>query len=539
MIFGKLKEINVNVDDILNEIDLSSKKYEKVALLSGGQKKKLNLGIALIGDPKFIFLDEPTTGLDPLSRRKMWDLLKKKKNGRVILLTTHYMDEADILTDRKLILHKGVIRCLGTSMFLKKHFNIMYNLKIETNNLSEASKVVKSFIPEAIEQPNEDTIKILSSDDINENSYKQFNTFKLPISSSSHLSDLISDLERRVEAKDIVKNFSISLPSLEELFIKLALEKDQKTDSNNTKSISSNNNDDAVILVEKDPKLPSYENLSKPSDNTIISSLVAFKYKLYFKDKGFLLYAFGFPIIFSIVVFICVRLLDGKKINVFEPKEISYNKMYGDTVWNYNIDESNINVDLLKYGFGQNVNTYDNKTLGDIIQKMNPSDKLYSVSLVGNNNDTDYSFDITYNKTMPYSPPASLNAISNSILHSKNVNEQIKVFVQPFNYINNTNGIISNLLSCMLISIILVFGLFKYGVLIVHEKAKGLKNNLHLNQVTSKNYWLSTLIVDSSLFFVTSLLIVIIGIIFHCDSLYHIWSVIFLVVIMLIRYIYI
>ncbi|ORX53392.1 hypothetical protein BCR36DRAFT_403608 [Piromyces finnis] len=534
-IFGKIKEINPNAIDILKEVDLSSKIHEKVSLLSGGQKKKLNIAIALIGNPKYIFLDEPTTGLDPLSRRKIWDLLKEKKNGRVIFLTTHYMDEADILTDRKLILHKGVIRCLGTSMFLKKHFNIMYNLKVETDDVSKTTKIIKSYIPEAIEPTIDKDVNnyIKSNENTNENSYKSISIFKLPISSSSHFSELINNLEKYKEVNDTIKNFSISLPSLEELFIKLSIENSRKDDNlKNNNENSSNKNDDSVLLIEKETKLPNLENLSKPSDSSIISSLVSFKYKLYFKDKGFLFCAYVLPIILSILIFISIKLFNEKKVNVFEPKEISYSQMYKDTLWNYNTNESNINIDLLKYGFGENVHTYDNQTLGDRIKKMNPKDKFYSLSIVGNNtNDIDYSFDITYNKTMPYTPPASLNAISNSILHSKNVNEQIRVFTQPFNYINNNSNIISSLLFCMMTAFILVFGIFKYAILIVHEKENGLKKKLHLNQVNKKSYWISALIVDSSMYFVTCFLIIIIGIIFHCDALYHGWSLISIVII--------
>ncbi|OUM65775.1 hypothetical protein PIROE2DRAFT_32917, partial [Piromyces sp. E2] len=126
--FAGLKGITVDVDEILRDLDLLSQKTTRASKLSGGQKHKLCIGMATIGDPKYIFLDEPTTGLDPLSRRKIWDLLSKKKEGRVIFLTTHYMDEADILADRKVILNRGKVRCLGTSLYLKNHFNMNYNL---------------------------------------------------------------------------------------------------------------------------------------------------------------------------------------------------------------------------------------------------------------------------------------------------------------------------------------------------------------------------------------------------------------------------
>ena len=91
-------------------------------------ERKLSVGIALIGDSKLVFLDEPTSGMDVQARRKIWDMLKKNKNDRILILTTHYMDEADILGDRIAIMAEGVPKCCGSSLFLKNRFGVGYNL---------------------------------------------------------------------------------------------------------------------------------------------------------------------------------------------------------------------------------------------------------------------------------------------------------------------------------------------------------------------------------------------------------------------------
>ena len=98
--------------------------------LSGGNKRKLTLAIALCGGSKFVLLDEPTSGLDLSARRQLWNMLKEYKKDRIILLTTHYMDEADILGDRIGIMKAGKLSCLGSSMFLKQRFGVGYVLKI-------------------------------------------------------------------------------------------------------------------------------------------------------------------------------------------------------------------------------------------------------------------------------------------------------------------------------------------------------------------------------------------------------------------------
>src|SRR3984957_14516648 len=96
-------------------VQLEEKKNSRVGSLSGGQKQRLALACALVGDPDFLFLDEPTTGLDPQARRQLWDLIEQfKAAGRTILLTTHYMDEAERLCDRVAIMDHGKVIALGT-----------------------------------------------------------------------------------------------------------------------------------------------------------------------------------------------------------------------------------------------------------------------------------------------------------------------------------------------------------------------------------------------------------------------------------------
>jgi ABC-2 type transport system ATP-binding protein len=96
-------------------VQLDEKRKSRVGNLSGGQKQRLAMACALVGDPDFLFLDEPTTGLDPQARRQLWDLIEKfKASGRTILLTTHYMDEAERLCDRIAIMDHGKVIALGT-----------------------------------------------------------------------------------------------------------------------------------------------------------------------------------------------------------------------------------------------------------------------------------------------------------------------------------------------------------------------------------------------------------------------------------------
>ncbi len=107
------------VDEVIALVQLDEKRSARVGKLSGGQKQRLALACAIVGDPDLLFLDEPTTGLDPQSRRQLWDLITEFKSlGRSILLTTHYMDEAEILCDRVAIVDHGQVIALGTPLEL-------------------------------------------------------------------------------------------------------------------------------------------------------------------------------------------------------------------------------------------------------------------------------------------------------------------------------------------------------------------------------------------------------------------------------------
>jgi ABC-2 type transport system ATP-binding protein len=101
--------------DVIGLVQLQEKQRARVGSLSGGQKQRLALACALVGDPALLFLDEPTTGLDPQARRQLWELIEEfKSDGRTILLTTHYMDEAERLCDRVAIMDHGTVIALGS-----------------------------------------------------------------------------------------------------------------------------------------------------------------------------------------------------------------------------------------------------------------------------------------------------------------------------------------------------------------------------------------------------------------------------------------
>jgi ABC-2 type transport system ATP-binding protein len=114
-LFAGLYNRKLKANDLLKMVNLEDKAKSKFKDLSGGQKQRFSIATTLINDPKIIFLDEPTTGLDPQARRNLWDLIKTiRANGTTVIITTHYMDEAEVLCDRIAIIDSGRIIALAT-----------------------------------------------------------------------------------------------------------------------------------------------------------------------------------------------------------------------------------------------------------------------------------------------------------------------------------------------------------------------------------------------------------------------------------------
>jgi ABC-2 type transport system ATP-binding protein len=114
-LFRSLYREGIEPDEVIAHVSLEEKASSRVGKLSGGQKQRLAVACALVGDPQLLFLDEPTTGLDPASRRQLWEIIRGfREQGRTILLTTHYMDEAERLCDRIAIVDHGKLIALGT-----------------------------------------------------------------------------------------------------------------------------------------------------------------------------------------------------------------------------------------------------------------------------------------------------------------------------------------------------------------------------------------------------------------------------------------
>ncbi|MBN2186658.1 MAG: ATP-binding cassette domain-containing protein [Dehalococcoidia bacterium] len=130
------EEVKKRSGELLDMVGLTKRAKEQVRKFSGGMKRRLSIAMALVSDPQVLFLDEPTLGLDPQSRRGIWEHIAELKGKKTILLTTHYLEEADALADRIVIIDQGKIAALGTAQELKDSISDMQVMVVKAKNLT-------------------------------------------------------------------------------------------------------------------------------------------------------------------------------------------------------------------------------------------------------------------------------------------------------------------------------------------------------------------------------------------------------------------
>jgi len=210
------EKVEQEVKDRLTDVDLTSAKDNNAGGYSGGMQRRLSVAIALIGDPAIVFLDEPTTGMDPVSRRKVWNLIEKVKRGRVTLLTTHSMEEADILGDKIAIMKDGRLATVGTSIRLKNRFGTGYGIAVLGKSPSDVP-AIKQFVLDEFKTASK---PIVIEDEEAKAKLGVFQ-FEVPRSESKRLPSFFQKLEKSRD-KIGARDFQVALSTLEEVFLSIA-----------------------------------------------------------------------------------------------------------------------------------------------------------------------------------------------------------------------------------------------------------------------------------------------------------------------------
>ncbi|CAL2043976.1 unnamed protein product [Caenorhabditis brenneri] len=245
--FAKLKERKWDPEEareILARLRIDFKADSRAGALSGGQKRKLSLAIALIGGSEVVMLDEPTSGMDPGARHETWTLIQREKERRTILLTTHFMEEADLLGDRIAIMAHGQLECCGSPMFLKQQYGDGYHLTVvysstSTPDVSRTTDIIREYIPEAT---------VFSY-------IGQEATYLLSAKHRPIFPKLFKELENH-QMECGITSFGVSITTMEEVFLKVGHLAEERY--NYEHGIE----DESSELIEKDD--PQLQNLKAP-----------------------------------------------------------------------------------------------------------------------------------------------------------------------------------------------------------------------------------------------------------------------------------
>ncbi|GLE02082.1 hypothetical protein PINS_up010920 [Pythium insidiosum] len=303
--FATIKRQRLTAEDIDRTLDAVALRGARRVLsksLSGGQKRKLSVALALLGNSPLVFLDEPTSGMDPYSRRFTWDLLRRERDNRVMVLTTHFMDEADVLGDRIAIVADGRLRCVGSSLFLKTRFGAGYKLTViksdegasgggennDDDDVDPLLALVRAHVPNATRTGDSGSERV----------------YQLPVGDDGGAATvavfpaLLDELDRRLDELKI-RTYGLSVTTLEDVFLRIAGERDSESPSRS-----------AAIGVA-----PSHSHPSTPgkhvSETAIMQpptawdqyvALLRKRLRIARRDRRSLVHALGVPLLFLVLL---------------------------------------------------------------------------------------------------------------------------------------------------------------------------------------------------------------------------------------------
>ena len=208
--------VEEEINRIIKDFQLEEVQYTLAKNLSAGQRRKLSIAISLVGGSEIIFLDEPSSGMDITSRRNLWEILKRQSDNKIIILTTHYMEEASVLGKRIGIINLGKMKCIGTPLFLiekfGKYMNITLNKEEGANNDDICQYIIEKAGEAKFESLSEEILARIPKSIFNQENGISLNQF-------------FEDLDDNLEGLKI-KSYSVSMPTLEDVFLNVAQDDD-------------------------------------------------------------------------------------------------------------------------------------------------------------------------------------------------------------------------------------------------------------------------------------------------------------------------
>uniref|UniRef100_A0A8C9LAW3 Cholesterol transporter ABCA5 n=1 Tax=Pavo cristatus TaxID=9049 RepID=A0A8C9LAW3_PAVCR len=513
-LFAAIKGIPQNdliqeVQKVLLDLDMQPIRDNQAKKLSGGQKRRLSVGIAVLGNPKVLLLDEPTAGMDPCSRHIVWNLLKNRKANCVTVFSTHFMDEADILADRKAVISQGMLKCLGSSLFLKSKWGIGYRLSMHIDaycNTEATTSLIRQHIP-AASLIQENTQQLV---------------YTLPLRDMDKFAGLFSDLDTHSHLGVI--SYGVSMTTLEDVYLKLEVE--AEIDQADYSVFSSQQAQEEADMSSQDDMEQSLlmlpEARSAPQNNAVLwKKQVSTIAKLHFlslkrenKCVRVMLLLFLIFLVVQILFFLTHHYIKhslaplrlSPELYLLRPGEEHHK--YRSRLLLQNSTDSDID-DVVRSLGSMNV----------LLEMFNGSDYISAaphsagLNVYDLESQQNYVFTIVFNSTMVHSVPVLMNIISNLLLRALNVTESIQVWSHPFvQDLPDTVFKLEIYFEAVLLGII-VTGMPPYFAM---ENAENRKlrayTQLQIAGLYPSAYWAGQALVDLPLFF--SILVLMLGSLF-------------------------
>ena len=323
----ELTEVDNEVNKTLHDFQLEDIQYMLAKNLSAGQRRKLSISISLIGGSKVIFLDEPSSGMDITSRRNLWEILKRQTDGKIIILTTHYMEEASVLGKRIGIINAGKMKCIGSPLFLIEKYGKFMSLNVTKEEDCDSNTIIE-FIKN-------------NAEDIEYEALSEEIMFRIPIKNENSgkktnfdLKSFFTKFDDNVK-KLRIKSYSVSMPTLEDVFLNVAAE-----DNNNIKSkeeLEQQQENDKILYNSN--LREDYTKNSKFLNDFKIS--MKRRYLITIRDiKGFLMEILC-PIILTLFGLLLSKIEIGYKSG---PVEVSFEELGKQNIIYSSYDDTNINL---------------------------------------------------------------------------------------------------------------------------------------------------------------------------------------------------
>uniref|UniRef100_A0A452TZU1 ATP-binding cassette sub-family A member 3-like n=1 Tax=Ursus maritimus TaxID=29073 RepID=A0A452TZU1_URSMA len=509
------------VSKMLTSFGLLEKHDALAKSLSGGMKRKLSIIIALVGGSKVVILDEPTSGMDPVSRRFTWNVLQQYKHDRTILLTTHHMDEADVLGDRIAIMVKGSLKCCGSSVFLKRIYGVGYHIimvKERHCNVEGITQVVDQHIPEARLESN--VAAELS--------------FILPKEYTHRFKDLLTDLENR-QTELGIGSFGVSITTMEEVFLRVSREdEDLQTPSLKDKNRRENMNQN--MNAPRNFERAYSPTTSEPSNirfNTGWSLNCQQFYAMFLKRAMFSWRNWNMMLMQILgllgIVYFLMRGMQISRTRVETSREMDL-EQYGQTIVPFSDDDrSNFSQNLTKIleimlkAKKQKLQ----EVKGDLTEHLAKSQECIYSCIIAFSFHADRNQRVVtlwFNNKAYHSPPLSLEVLDNIIfmaLSGPDASITVSNKPQPQNIVSKK--LESRTMTGMQVALNLFFGvsIFVSGfcLLTVTERITKAKHIQFVSGVSPINFWLSALLWDFIIFFIACCLLMVVFLSSGLDAL--------------------